>query len=116
MGLSKRRQAMAKLVDPAKAYLVKEAVEIVKKGATAKFDETVELSVKLGVDPKQSDQQVRGTVVMPHGTGKSPRIVVFAKGEKEKEARAAGAETVGAEDLIEKVSKGWTDFDVAVAT
>jgi large subunit ribosomal protein L1 len=116
MKLSKRRAAIKKLAEPNKVYGIKEAVEIVKKGATAKFDETIELSVKLGVDPKQSDQQVRGTVVMPHGTGKKQKILVFAKGEKEKEATAAGADIVGAEDLIEKVSKGWTDFDVAVAT
>jgi large subunit ribosomal protein L1 len=116
MKLSKRREAIKKLVDSNKTYAVREAVEIVKKAATAKFDETVELSVKLGVDPKQSDQQVRGTVVMPHGTGKKQKIVVFAKGEKEKEAQAAGADLVGSEELIDKVSKGWTDFDVAVAT
>jgi large subunit ribosomal protein L1 len=103
-------------VDPAKAYSVAEAVAVVKQTANAKFDETVELSVKLGVDPKQADQQVRGTVVLPAGTGKKVRVVVFAKGEKEKEALAAGADMVGSEELIEKVQKGWTDFDVAVAT
>jgi large subunit ribosomal protein L1 len=114
--ISKRRQAIVKLLDPAKAYSVAEAVALVKQTANAKFDETVELAVKLGVDPKQADQQVRGTVVLPAGTGKKVRVVVFAKGEKEKEAQAAGADFVGSEELIEKVQKGWTDFDVAVAT
>jgi len=114
--MSKRRQAIEKLLDPAKAYTVAEAVALVKQSANAKFDETVELAVKLGVDPKQADQQVRGTVVLPAGTGKKVRVVVFAKGEKEKEAQAAGADVVGSEELIERVQKGWTDFDVAVAT
>jgi large subunit ribosomal protein L1 len=114
--ISKRRQAIVKLLDPAKAYSVAEAVALVKQTANAKFDETVELAVKLGVDPKQADQQVRGTVVLPAGTGKKVRVVVFAKGEKEKEAQAAGADVVGSEELIERVQKGWTDFDVAVAT
>jgi large subunit ribosomal protein L1 len=114
--VSKRRAAIKKLVDTTKTYTVSDAIAIIKKAATAKFDETVEISVKLGVDPKQSDQQVRGTVVMPHGTGKKQRILVFAKGEKEKEATAAGADMVGSDELIDKVAKGWTDFDVAVAT
>lgn len=84
--------------------------------ARAKFDETVEVTVRLGVDPRQADQNVRGTVVLPHGTGKPVRVVAFAKGEKEKEAREAGADFVGAEDLVKKVSEGWLDFDRAVAT
>jgi large subunit ribosomal protein L1 len=83
---------------------------------TSKFDATVEVAVKLGVDPKHADQQVRGAVVLPHGTGKTKRVLVFAKGEKAKEAEAAGADFVGAEDVVEKIQGGWTDFDVAVAT
>lgn len=105
-----------KVVDSAKLYSVKDAAETVKKTATAKFDETIELHVKLGVDPKQSDQNVRGTVALPHGSGKSKRVVVIAKGEKLKEAEAAGADAAGDADIIEKISKGWLDFDVLVAT
>ncbi|HOB21479.1 MAG TPA: 50S ribosomal protein L1, partial [Bacillota bacterium] len=93
-----------------------EALAIVKEKANAKFDETVEVAVRLGVDPRHADQQVRGTVVLPHGTGRQVRVLVFAKGEKAKEAEAAGADFVGAEDLAEKIQGGWTDFDVAVAT
>ncbi|MDO8756460.1 MAG: 50S ribosomal protein L1, partial [Elusimicrobiota bacterium] len=92
------------------------AVEMVKKCATAKFDESVELHVRLGVDPKQADQQVRGTVGLPHGLGKSKKIAVVVRGEKQKDAKAAGADIVGAEDLIEQISKGFTDFDILVAT
>ncbi|QDR78798.1 50S ribosomal protein L1 [Sporomusa termitida] len=106
----------AKLVDLDKLYDPDEAVELVKKTASAKFDQTVEVAVKLGVDPKHADQQVRGAVVLPHGTGKTKRVLVFAKGEKAKEAEAAGAEFVGAEDMVEKIQGGWADFDVAVAT
>ncbi|HWR73919.1 MAG TPA: 50S ribosomal protein L1, partial [Nitrospirota bacterium] len=96
---------------------LEEAIALVKKTAHAKFDETVDLAVNLGVDPKQADQMVRGTVVLPHGTGKQVKVLVFAKGEKEKEARDAGADFVGAEDLAEKIQKeGWTDFDTVVAT
>lgn len=104
-----------KVYDPAKRYAVNEAAAAVKKTATAKFDESIELHVKLGVDPKQSDQNVRGTVVLPHGTGKSKRVVVVAKGEKIKEAEQAGADMAGDADIIEKISKGWLDFDVLVA-
>src|SRR4029078_842853 len=99
-----------------KFYSMNEAAELVKKSATAKFDETVEIHVRLGVDPKQSDQNVRGTVNLPNGTGKDKRVVVVAKGEKVKEAQAAGAELAGDADVIEKISKGWLDFDVLVAT
>ena len=99
-----------------KEYSLKEAVEIVKKNAYARFDETVELAVRLGVDPKKSDQMVRGTVLLPNGTGKTVRVVVFAKGEKEKEALDAGADYAGAEELVEKIRQGWFDFDKAVAT
>jgi len=105
-----------KVFEPGKVYSVPEAAAIVKKAATAKFDETVEVHVKLGVDPKQSDQNVRGTVALPHGTGKAKRVVVVAKGEKIKEGEAAGANLAGDADVIEKISKGWLDFDVLVAT
>ncbi|MBU9720237.1 MULTISPECIES: 50S ribosomal protein L1 [Bacillaceae] len=105
-----------KLVDREKVYEISEAVELVKKTATAKFDETVELAARLGVDPKKADQQIRGAVVLPNGTGKTQRVLVFAKGEKAKEAEAAGADFVGEEDLINKVNQGWFDFDVVVAT
>jgi large subunit ribosomal protein L1 len=110
----KMRAAVAK-IQP-KPYGLKEAVELVKKSAYAKFDESVDLALRLGVDPKQSDQMVRGTTVLPHGTGKKLRVLVFAKGEKEQEAREAGADYVGADDLIEKIKGGWMDFDQAVAT
>ncbi|GBE00087.1 50S ribosomal protein L1 [bacterium BMS3Abin07] len=93
-----------------------EAINKVKDLAFAKFDESVDIAVRLGVDPKKSDQMVRGTVALPHGTGKDVRVLVFAKGEKEKEASEAGADHVGAEDLVEKIRKGWLDFDKAVAT
>jgi large subunit ribosomal protein L1 len=113
----KKFKAVAALVDPVKRYGLEEAVSLVKKTARAKFDETVDLAVNLGVDPKQADQMVRGTVVLPHGTGKSVRVLVCAKGEKEKEARDAGADYVGAEDLADRIQKeGWTDFDTVVAT
>lgn len=105
-----------KQVDRAKTYELSEAVEMVKKLAPAKFDETVEVAVRLGVDPRHADQQVRGAVVLPHGTGKTRTVLVFAKGEKVKEAETAGADYVGAEDMIAKIQGGWMDFDVAVAT
>lgn len=112
----KRYQESVKLVDSDKFYTIDEAVELVKKCATAKFDETVEVALKLGVDPRHADQQVRGTVVLPHGTGSEVRVLVFAKGDKAKEAEAAGADFVGAEDLAAKIEGGWVDFDVAIAT
>lgn len=102
--------------DRQQRYEVAEAIELLKKMAPAKFDETVEISIKLGVDPKKSDQMVRGVVQLPHGTGKSVRVLVFAKGEAEQEARDAGAEYVGAEDLVERIKGGWLDFDKAIAT
>lgn len=105
-----------KMYDREKVYDVPEAVELVKKMSTAKFDETVELAVRLGVDPKKADQQIRGAVVLPNGTGKTQRVLVFAKGEKAKEAEAAGADYVGEEDYINKINQGWLDFDVIVAT
>lgn len=107
----------AKLIDRAAQYDVTEAMELVIKTATAKFDETVELHVKLGVDSRHADQQVRGAIVLPHGTGKTARVLVFAKGDKAEEARAAGADFVGDMDMVEKIQKeNWFDFDVVVAT
>ncbi|MCJ7508728.1 MAG: 50S ribosomal protein L1 [candidate division Zixibacteria bacterium] len=103
-------------VEKGKAYPLDQAVKLVKESAYAKFDETVEASVRLGVDPKQSDQMVRGTTVLPHGTGKKVKVLVFAKGEKEKEAKEAGADYVGSDEYIEKINSGWIDFDATVAT
>jgi large subunit ribosomal protein L1 len=103
-------------VEKDKEYLLEEAINKVKELSYVKFDETVDLAFNLGVDPRKSDQMVRGTVVLPHGTGKSVRILVFAKGVKEKEALDAGADFVGAEDMVEKINKGWLDFDKVVAT
>jgi large subunit ribosomal protein L1 len=103
-------------VDSAKTYGVDEAVALSRSVAYAKFDETVDLSVRLGVNPKHADQMVRGAVLLPHGTGKSVRVLAFAKGEKEREAREAGADVVGAEDVVERIQGGWLEFDVAVAT
>jgi large subunit ribosomal protein L1 len=105
-----------KKVDREKQYDPTEALQLVKELASAKFDETVEAAFRLGIDTKRADQQVRGAVVLPHGTGKTKRVLVFAKGEKAKEAEQAGADYVGDEDLINKVSQGWFDFDVVVAT
>jgi len=112
----KKYQEAAKLIDRDAVYEPLQAVELVKKAATAKFDESVEVAVRLGVDPKKQDQAVRGVVVLPHGTGKTKRVLVFAKGEKAKEAEAAGADYVGDSDLINKIQQGWFDFDVCVAT
>jgi large subunit ribosomal protein L1 len=103
-------------VDRGKEYSLAEAVKMIKERAFAKFDETVDLAMNLGVDPRKSDQMVRGSVMLPHGTGKTVRVLVFAKGEKEKEAQEAGADFVGAEDLVEKIKGGWLEFDKAVAT
>ena len=113
---SKQQLAFRAKVDRKKRYAVAEAVKILKEGHYAKFDESIEVSCRLGVNPKHADQMVRGTVALPHGTGKSIRVAVFASGEKAIEANQAGADFVGAEDLAEKVKGGWTDFDVAVAT
>lgn len=110
-------QESAKLIDRTKDYDAKEAIETLTKMPKRKFDETVELHVKLGVDSKQADQQVRGTVVLPNGTGKTQKVLVFAKGDKAKEAEAAGADFVGAEELVPKIEKeNWFDYDVIVAT
>jgi len=106
-----------KLVDRQKRYdNIQEAMELVKKMTTTKFDASVDVAVRLGVDPRHADQMVRGAVVLPHGIGKTVRVVVFAAGEKEKEAREAGADFVGADDLVQKISEGWLDFDKAIAT
>lgn len=103
-------------VDRNKLYTLEEAIALAKEAAWAKFDEALDMAIRLGVDPRHSDQMVRGAVLLPHGTGKSAKVVVFAKGEKEKEAKDAGADYVGAEDLAEKISNGWMDFDYVVAT
>ncbi len=113
---SKKYLAYRTKIDPFKKYAVDEAVKILKENKYAKFDESIEVAVRLGVNPKHADQMVRGTVALPNGTGKKVRVAVFAQGEKAQEATAAGADFVGAEDLAEKVKGGWTDFDVAVAT
>ena len=112
----KKYQESAKLIEADKVYDAEEAIALIQKMPSVKFDATLEVSVKLGVDPKHADQQVRGAVVLPNGTGKTKRVLVFAKGEKAKEAELAGADFVGAEDMVEKIQGGWTDFDVAVAT
>lgn len=116
MKQGKKYQDSAKLIDRNKLYDPEEAVELVKQTAKAKFDETIELSVRLGVDPRHADQQVRGAVVLPHGTGKTVRVLVFAKGDKATEAEKAGADYVGAEEMVAKIQGGWFDFDVCVAT
>ena len=114
--VAKRYRAATALIDEAKAYTVEEAMAVMKQAPSAKFDESVDLSLRLGVDPKHSDQMVRGAVVLPHGIGKTVRVAVFAKGEKEREAREAGADYVGAEDLVEKIQGGWMEFDATIAT
>ena len=111
----KMKEALEK-VDAQKKYTLEEAIAIAKETKHAKFDESVDIAVRLGVDPSKADQMIRGSVVLPGGTGKTSRIAVFAKGEKELEAKSAGADFVGGDDLVEKVKSGWLDFDVAVAT
>ena len=113
----KRRRALDTQVDGTKRYGLDEAVALVKQCATAKFDETVEIAVRLGVNPKHADQMVRGAIVLPHGTGQSVRVLVFAKGDKDREAREAGADFVGADDLVAKVADGsFLDFERVIAT
>lgn len=114
--MGKKIEASYKKMEQDKEYAIEEALKLVKDLSCVKFDETVDMALNLGVDPKKSDQMVRGTVVLPHGTGKKVKVLVFAKGEKEKEAADAGADYVGAEDLVEKIQKGWLDFESAVAT
>ncbi len=116
MKKGKSYQDSARQIDKTQLYEPAQALQIVKDIAKAKFDETVEVHIKLGVDPRHADQQVRGTVSLPHGTGKTRKVLVFAKGDKVKEAENAGADFVGAEDLAEKIQGGWFEFDVAVAT
>ncbi|KAF3362426.1 50S ribosomal protein L1 [Chlamydiales bacterium STE3] len=113
---SKRTREIAKSYDFSKIYAVNEAIEILKKCPPVKFDQSVEVSLKVGVDPRKSDQQVRGTVSLPNGTGKKTRILVFAEGDKVKEALDAGADYAGNEELLEKVNGGWTDFDAVITT
>ena len=113
---SRRYDTIAGNRDPLTRYSVPDAVEIVKKNATAKFDETVEVAANLGVDPRHADQQVRGTVVLPNGTGRTVRVLVLAQGDKAKEAEEAGADHVGADDYVEKIQEGWTDVDVVITT
>src|ERR1700685_2663949 len=114
--MSKRFNKISEGIDGNKAYAVEEAVKLVKARAVAKFDETIELAINLGVDPRHADQMVRGVVALPNGTGRTTRVAVFARGVKAHEARAAGARVVGAEDLVEKVNGGAIDFDRCIAT
>src|SRR5271157_5382204 len=113
---SKRFRTNLEKVDRAKRYDVTEAFTILKSMQTTKFDESVDVAIRLGVDPRQSDQMVRGVVMLPNGTGRASRVLVFAKGDKEQEAKDAGADFVGAEDLVEKIKGGWLEFDKAIAT
>ncbi|HET7099518.1 MAG TPA: 50S ribosomal protein L1 [Terriglobia bacterium] len=113
--MGKKYEASKKMVDKP-AYVLQDAMPLIKKAAFAKFDETVEVAMSLGVDPKHADQMVRGTVVLPHGLGKATRVVVIASGEKVREAREAGADEVGAEDMVQKIQGGWMEFDAVVAT
>jgi large subunit ribosomal protein L1 len=114
--MGKKQNIAKEKIEPGKEYSLEDSIKLLKESSYAKFDETVDLAVNLGVDPRKSEQMVRGTVVLPHGIGKKVRVLVFAKGEKEKEALEAGADFVGAEDYVEKINKGWLDFDKSVAT
>lgn len=114
--MGKKFTAASKKVDSTKKYSFEEGVKLAVETAPAKFDESIDVAVRLGIDPKQSDQQVRGAIALPHGLGKNVRVVVFAKGPKENEAKAAGADYVGAEDLVEKINGGWLDFDKCIAS
>jgi large subunit ribosomal protein L1 len=116
MAIGKQQKTARAQIDRTKAYPIEEALSLVKQTAYAKFDETVDLCVRLGVDPRKADQMVRGAVVLPHGLGKTVRVLVFAKGEKAMEAQAAGADHVGADELVAKIQEGWFDFDTAIAT
>jgi len=114
--VAKKHRSATDKVDRTRKYTIEEAVKLVKESAYAKFDETVELAVRLGVNPKYADQMVRGAIVLPHGTGQKVRVLVFAKGDKEREAREAGADFAGADELIQKVQEGFLDFDRVIAT
>ena len=115
-GKGKSYRARLEKVDRDKRYTLEEGLQLVRETGRVKFDETVELAVRLGVDPRQADQNIRGTVLLPHGMGKTVKVLAFAKGEKEKEAQEAGADFIGSEDLVKKISEGWLEFDKAVAT
>jgi large subunit ribosomal protein L1 len=114
--MTKRRREMEKKVDKAKFYTLEEAIDILKASPSTKFDQTIEVAFKLGIDSRKSDQNVRGTVSLPNGTGKKLKVLVLAKGDKVKEALAAGADFAGSDDLVEKINSGWTDFDAVIAT
>ncbi len=114
--MGKKLNTVKEKIEPGKEYSIEDAIKLLRESSFTKFDETVDLALNLGVDPRKSEQMVRGTVILPHGIGKKVRVLVFAKGEKEKEALDAGADFVGAEDLVDKISKGWLDFDKSVAT
>lgn len=116
MARGKRYASSSEKIDPAQTYGLAEAIELTKASAKAKFDESVDLAIRLGVDPRQPDQAIRGTVDLPHGTGKTARVIAFAEGEQAREAEEAGAVAVGADDLVERVAGGWLEFDTAVAT
>ncbi|MES2964979.1 MAG: 50S ribosomal protein L1 [Bdellovibrionota bacterium] len=116
MARGKRYKALKEKMDPTQRFTIDEAVKMAVEAANAKFDESIDVAVKLGIDPKQSDQQVRGAIALPHGLGKAVRVLVFAKGPKEKEALDAGADFVGSDDLVAKINGGWLDFDKAIAT
>jgi len=116
MKKGKRYRGLSEAVDRGRLYTPRAALELIKQGAKAKFDETVEVHIRLGIDTRQADQQVRGSVSLPHGTGKEVRVAVFAEGEAAREAEAAGADVVGSDDLVDKISGGFTDFDATVAT
>jgi len=116
MARGKRYEEALKQVDRTKVYPLEEAIELLKSVSKANFDETVEVAYRLGVNPKHADEQIRGAMVLPHGTGRTQKVLVFAKGEKAQEAESAGADYVGAEELVEKINEGWFDFDIVVAT
>lgn len=115
-GMGKSYRKVFEKVDRNQRYQLEDSLKLVKETARAKFDETVDMAIRLGVDPRQADQNIRGTVALPHGMGKTVRVLAFAKGEKEREAQEAGADFVGSDELIKKISEGWLDFDKAVAT
>ena len=115
-GIGKSYRKVLEKVDRNQRYQLEDSLKLVKETARAKFDETVDIAIRLGVDPRQADQNIRGTVALPHGMGKTVRVLAFAKGEKEREAQEAGADFIGSDELIKKISEGWLDFDKAVAT
>ena len=116
MNHSRRYSANQELIDKTREYALADGIELIKKAANAKFDETIELTLNLGVDPRYADQNIRGTVILPHGTGKKVRVLVLTEGEKVKEAQEAGADHAGLEDYIKQIEDGWFEFDVCIAT